>query len=97
MSDDSFAPPPFDPESALATLKRVLRDLRLVERDGAFELAGRPVARARVDGAALALEIARRPARAPEWERSQARDHAALRKFEGELRRRVARWNDGDD
>jgi len=94
MSDDFFAPPPFDPAAALATLKRTLRDLRLVERAGAFELAGQPVVRASVDGAALALEIVRRPGRTPDWERSQARDHAMLRKFTDELRRRLARWSE---
>ena len=31
MSDDFFAPPPFDPTSALSTLKRTLRDLKLAE------------------------------------------------------------------
>jgi hypothetical protein len=97
MSDDFFAPPAFDPAAALATLKRSLRDLRLVERAGAFELAGQPVARAGIDGPALVLELARRPARNPEWERSRATDHAMVRKFVDELRRRLARWAEGRD
>ena len=99
MSDDFFALPPFDPAAALATLRRSLRDLKLVERAGAFELAGQPVVRASVDGDALALEIARRPARTPDWERSQARDHAAVRKFVDEVKRRLLRWDGtrGDD
>jgi len=97
MSDDFFAPPPFNPESALATLKRSLRELKLVERAGAFELGGQPVARAAVDGAVLRLELARRPARSSEWERLEARDHAQLRKFTDELRKRLSRWADGHD
>lgn len=97
MSDDFFAPPPFDPESALATLRRTLRDLKLAERAGAFELAGQPVAKARVEGAVLKLEMARRPARSPDWDRSEASDHAQLRKFTDELKRRLARWQDGRD
>ena len=94
MSDDFFAPPPFDPATALATLKRTLRDLKLVERSGAFELNGQPVVRARVEDATLKLDIARRPSRSPDWEHADARDHAMLRKFTDDLKRRVARWAD---
>ncbi len=99
MSDDFFAPPPFDPAAALATLKRTLRDLKLVERGGAFEFGGQPAVKARVDGGALALEVAKRPSRSPAWERVAAHDHAALRKFTDDLKKRVARWADarGDD
>jgi len=97
MSDDFFAPPPFDPESALATLRRTLRDLKLAERAGAFELAGQPVARARVEGPLLKLDVARRPARSPDWEHAEVRDHAQLRRFVDELKRRLARWQEGRD
>jgi hypothetical protein len=94
MSDDFLAPPPFDPESALATLKRTLRDLKLAERGGAFEMNGRPVVRARTDGAVLRLEVVKRPSRSPDWEHAQARDHAQLRKFTDDLRKRLVRWAD---
>jgi hypothetical protein len=97
MSDDFFAPPPFDPASALATLKRQLRDLKLAERGGAFELAGQPVARAEAGDGVLKLALARRPARSPDWDASEARDHAQLRRFVDELKRRVGRWNEGRD
>jgi hypothetical protein len=99
MSDDFFAPPPFDPASALATLKRTLRDLKFVERGGAFEFNGQPAVRARVDGAVLALDVAKRPSRSPDWEHAEARDHGVLRKFTDDLKKRVARWADarGDD
>ena len=53
---DFFAPPPFDPATARATLVRALRDLKLAERNGAFELNGQPVVKARVEGATLKLD-----------------------------------------
>jgi len=94
MPDDFFAPPPFDPATARATLARALRDLKLTERNGAFELNGQPVVRAAVDGALLRLDVARKPARAPDWEHAQAADHAQLRRFIDDVKRRVARWGD---
>ena len=95
MSDDFFAPPPFDPATGRATLARALRDLKLAERDGAFELNGQPVVRARVDGAVLKLDVAKRPSRSPDWEHTDAGDHARLRRFIDDVKRRVARWADG--
>ena len=94
MPDDFFAPPPFDPATARATLARALRDLKLTERNGAFELNGQPVVRAAVDGALLRLDVARKPARSPDWEHAQATDHAQLRRFIDDVKRRVARWGD---
>ena len=97
--DDFFAPPPFDPATALATLRRALRDLKLVEREGAFELKGKAIARARVEGAALRLEVVKRPSQTPEWERTEATDHGQARRFLDDLKRRLERWDDarGDD
>jgi len=95
MSDDFFAPPPFNPETALATLVRALRDLKLAERGGAFEFNGQPVVKAQVDGAVLRLDVVRRPSRSPDWEHAQAADHAQLRRFIDDVKKRVARWNDG--
>jgi len=95
MSDDFFAPPPFNPETARATLVRALRDLKLAERGGAFELDGQPVVKARIDGAVLRLDIVRRPSRSPDWEHAQAADHAQLRRFIDDVKKRVARWNEG--
>ena len=95
MSDDFFAPPPFDPASARATLARALRDLKLAERNGAFELNGQPVIRARVDGAMLRLDVAKRPSRSPDWEHVEAADHARLRRFIDDVKKRVSRWADG--
>jgi sulfur carrier protein ThiS len=95
MSDDFFAPPPFDPASARATLAHALRDLKLTERGGAFELNGQPVVRASIEGATLKLEVAKKPSRSPDWERAEAGDHARLRRFIDDVKRRVARWADG--
>ena len=97
MSDDFFAPPPFNPETARATLARALRDLKLAERGGAFELNGQPVVKARIDGAVLKLDVAKRPSRSPDWEHAQAADHAQLRRFIDDVKRRVSRWNEGRD
>ena len=97
MSDDFFAPPPFDPAAARATLARALRDLKLTERDGAFEMNGQPVVRATLDGATLKLEVAKKPARSPDWERVEATDHARLRRFVDDVKRRVSRWAEGRD
>jgi hypothetical protein len=94
MSDDFFAPPPFDPTSARATLARALRDLKLAERNGAFELHGQPVVRARIEGGALLLDVAKKPSRSPDWEHVQADDHARLRRFIDDVKKRVARWAD---
>jgi sulfur carrier protein ThiS len=95
MSDDFFAPPPFEPAGARATLARALRDLKLSERNGAFELNGQPVVRATVDGAVLKLAVAKRPSRSPDWEHTDANDHARLRRFIDDVKKRVARWQDG--
>ena len=95
MSDDFFAPPPFDPASARATLQRALRDLKLSERNGAFEMNGQPVVRARIEGAVLKLDVAKKPSRSPDWEHAEADDHAKLRRFIDDVKRRVARWAEG--
>jgi hypothetical protein len=97
MSDDFFAPPPFDPDTARATLVRTLRDLKLVERNGAFELAGQPVVKVRVEGALLKLELAKKATRSSDWEHAEAADHARLRRFIDDVKKRVARWRDGRD
>ena len=92
--NDSFAPPPFNPETARSTLARALRDLKLAERGGAFELGGQPVVKARVECAVLKLDVAKKASRSPDWEHAEARDHAQLRRFIDDMKRRVARWGD---
>ena len=95
MSDDFFAPPPFDPASARATLARALRDLKLAERNGAFELNGQPVVKVQVEGTLLKLDVARKLSRSPDWDHAEANDHARLRRFIDDVKKRVARWQDG--
>ena len=95
MSDDFFAPPPFNPETARQTLARALRDLKLAERSGAFELNGQPVVKARVEGALLKLDVVKKPSRSPDWEHAEADDHAKLRRFIDDVKRRVSRWAEG--
>ena len=103
MTDDNdaggFAPPPFDPAAALATLRRSARDLKLAEREGRFELRGLPVAQASVDGAELSVQLARRLLRTPEWERHTVKNHADLRRFTELLKKRLAQFADarGED
>ena len=97
MSDDFFVPLPFDPNSVCATLVRALRDLKLAERNGAFELNGQPVVKVRIEGALLKLDVAKRPSRSPDWEHADAGDHARLRRFIDDVKKRVARWNEGRD
>ena len=69
MADDfGFAPPAFQPEDALHTLRLALRALGLVERAGRFERRGTPIPRAAVDGAVLRAARVKRPSRnSPEW------------------------------
>jgi hypothetical protein len=97
--DDFFGPPPFNAETALDTLRRTLRELKLVEREGTYELKGKAIARARAEGGTLRLEVVKRPSSTPEWERVAAADHAQTRRFVEDLKRRLARWEDarGDD
>lgn len=95
--DDFFAPPPFNAEAAFASLKRSLRDLKLVEREGTWEMKGQPIARARLEDGHLKLDIVRRPSGTPEWDHLQAHDHAVVRRFLDDLRRRALRWDDARD
>lgn len=98
MSDDVFAPPPFRAADALATLRRTLRDLKLVEREGTFEWRAQPIAQLALENeASIRARIVKRPARSPEWETRLLRSHADLRKLADELKQRIARWSDRDE
>jgi len=95
---DPYAPPPFDPVAALATLRRGLRELGLVERAGQFERRGVAIARVTADGDALSAALVRRPVRSsPEWQPRTLRNGAEVRDFLADLRRRLATWADRDD
>jgi hypothetical protein len=99
MPDDtSWTPPPFDPDAALATLRRSLRELGLSEREGRWEQRGLAVARAAVEGDALVAALVRRPTRgSPEWQARRLRSGADLRDFTADLRRRLAGAGERED
>lgn len=98
MSDDFFAPPPFDAEAALAGLKRELRGLKLVEREGRFELQGRPVATLDLEAGAIRARTVKRPALTPEWTAARLlRSGADVRRYTDELKAQLAGWSDRDD
>jgi len=99
MSDDcGFTPPPFQPEQALASLTRSLRDLGLTARAAVFERRGTPIARAVVDGSTLAAARVKRPSHSsPEWLPKTLRNSADLRDFVADLKRQLALWSDRDD
>lgn len=101
MSDPSgfdFAPPPFNAGQALLSLQRQLRELGLGERAGVFERRGLVIARASSDGAALQAALVKRPLRSsPEWQAYTLRTAAEVRDFVAELKKRLARWSDGDE
>jgi hypothetical protein len=94
-NDDSFsgfAPPPFNADAALVTLKRALRDAKLAERGNAYELRGKRVVELAVDGAAINARLARRLALTPEWDRMAVASAADQRKLIDEVKKRLARW-----
>lgn len=92
-----FAPPPFNAEHALQQMKRALRDQKLAERGPGFELRGKRVAELVVNGGAIDARLARRLALTPEWDRSSLKSAADQRKWIDELKKRLARWDRGED
>lgn len=98
MSEDSFgfAPPPFNAESALAQIKRSLRDLKLAERGNALELRGKRVVELSLDEGAVAVRLARRLALTPEWDRQRVSNANEQRKLLDEVKKRLARWEQED-
>ena len=97
MSDDSFAPPPFKADEALAQLKRHLRDLRLLERAGRFEWKGDPLVELTLDGATIRVRSVKQPARSPEWVTRTLKNGAEVRQFTEEFKRQFARWKERDE
>ena len=92
--DDNFgfAPPSFKPADALVTLKRALRDLKLAERDNAFEQRGKRVVELAIEGEAIQAKLARRLMLTPEWDRIAVKSAAEQRKLIDEVKKRLARW-----
>ncbi len=99
MADDDvgFAPPPFDAQAALQKAKRELRELGLAERAGVFERRAQAIAKVAVDGAVLKAAVVKRPGRSPEWTEKTLKDHAQLRDFVADLKKKLATWNDRDE
>jgi hypothetical protein len=98
MSDDfAFTPPPFKPADALAGLKRQLRELKLVERAGAFELQGSSVVQLQAGDSTIDARLAKRPARSPEWTRHTLRSGADVRRFVDTVKQQLARWSAADE
>jgi hypothetical protein len=97
MSDDFFAPPPFQPDEALQRGRRELRELGLTEREGRFERRSQQIARLAVDGATLKAAVVKRPGRTPEWTEKVLRSSADLRDFVADLKKKLATWSDRDE
>jgi len=103
MTDDfGFAPPPFQPDTALQRLRREWRELGLAEREGIFERQGMAWAACEIDADApsptLKVRLVTRPSRlSPVWQTHAVKDHAALRQIQTELRKRLSAWTDRDD
>ena len=93
MSDDFFTPPPFKPDEALVQLKRMLRELRpLTERGSGFELAGQAVVQLQREDRALVVQLAKHPARTPQWERLVLTSSADVRRCVDEVKKRLTQW-----
>lgn len=99
MSDDAWeiAPPPFSADSALLTMKRFARDQRvLAERGEGWMLGADVVLKLAVDGDTLKVQLAKRPARTPEWDTVTLTSATELRKLQDEIKRRLTRWKDDE-
>ena len=96
--DFGFAPPPFEPDEALASLTRGLRELGLAPRGQLFERRGTAIARAAVDGDTLVAAQVKRPSRgSPQWQSRSLRSSADVRDFVADLKKQLAQWSDRDD
>jgi hypothetical protein len=92
MDDFPIPAPPFKPDEALITIKRALRDLKLVERGNGFELRGKRVVELAIEGEAIAVKLARRLMLTPEWDRVAVKSAADQRKLVDEIKKRLSRW-----
>ena len=102
MADEDlggFAAPPFDADEALQRLRRELRTLGLLEREGRFERRGIAIAKAAIgeDGSLRAAWVKKPSRNSPEWVVRTLPSSAAVRDFVAELKRKLAGWGDDDD
>ncbi len=94
--DPGFAPPSFNADNALVTIKRALRDMKLAERGNAFEMRGKRVVELAVDGAAINAKLARRLMLTPQWDRMAVASAADQRKLLDEVKKRLSKWESED-
>jgi hypothetical protein len=92
MPDESVAPPPFKPDEALQTLRKQLRELRLAERAGVFELKGQAIVELTATPSSIDARLVKRPARTPEWTLHRLNNGADVRRFVETVKRELARW-----
>ncbi len=91
-----FALPPFNADSALAQIKRSLRDSKLTERGNAFELRGKRVLELVPEDGVINVRLARKLAMTPEWDRLSVKNANEQRKLLDEVKKRMARWASED-
>ncbi len=95
MSEESggFAPPPFNADNALITIKRALRDMKLAERGNVYEMRGKRVVDLSVEGTSINAKLARRLMLTPEWDRLAVKSAADQRKLLDEVKKRLSKWD----
>jgi hypothetical protein len=93
---DGFAPPPFNPATALLQLRRQLRDLKLEERGRQFLLKGRAVLELDAGDTSIVARLVKRPAHNPEWMPQVLNSAADLRRFTDTVRLQLGRWSNDD-
>lgn len=101
-SDDAegfgFAPPAFQPATALQRVQRELRAMGLTERGGTFERRAIAIARVAIEGDGLKAQLVKKPSRnSPVWQTKTLASHAAVGTFCTEVKRQLAAWSDSDD
>lgn len=98
MSDDFFAPPPFNAASSLERMRRALREKRsLTERGAArFDWRGQPAVEMAIDGAVIRARVAKHPMRSTDWQLRTLGDGAQVRHWIEDTLRQIERWSDDD-
>ncbi|MED5622157.1 hypothetical protein [Ideonella sp. BN130291] len=91
---DFFAPPAFKPAEALVQLKRQLREGKgLAERGDGFDLKGQAVIHLEATATTIEAQLAKRPARSPEWTKHSLKNSADVRKFVDTVKAQLTRWS----
>jgi hypothetical protein len=98
MNDDwDIAPPLFNADATLLTLKRFIRDQHaLTERGGDWALGGTVVMNVSVEGATVVARLAKHPAQSPQWDCFTLKSAPDARRLQDEIKRRLLRWQGGD-